>query len=166
MCGFGTAAGRVGDCCAPLGGVEGVDSDGGGVGEEDSMERVVVGLRVGGFVGYVLWGVGFGIAVGGRGIGGPADAGDDGCEVGWEDDGTEDFEGLGEADLESVWLEGCDVEAVRGGEGVVVGLRWSYQHGGRISRAKSWRSRVGTVHLKQGENSMLGGPLNRSVTWL
>jgi len=70
----------VGDCGGPLGVVGGVDTDRGGVGEEDSLVDFRLGLAMGGGGG----GGGLVVVVAGAG---PADAGDAGCEVGWEGDG-------------------------------------------------------------------------------
>lgn len=124
--GFAGAAEGVGDCGAPLGVVDGVDADCAEVSEEDSLEGLW-GLGIGGSVvsvcvGVVAGGVAGGLVVVGV-VRGPADARDAWAEVQWEGDGAENFECFGAADLEAVCVEGCDVEAVGGGEGVVCGLQ-------------------------------------------
>jgi len=70
----------VGDCGGPLGVVDGVDANGGWLGDEDSLKGLRPGLAMAGGGG----GEGLVAVVGSAG---PADAGDAGCEVGWEGDG-------------------------------------------------------------------------------
>lgn len=72
----------MGNCGGQLGVVDGVDADRGGIGKKDSLEGLRLGLAMVGGGG----GGGGGLVVVMAGAG-PADAGDAGCEVGWEGDG-------------------------------------------------------------------------------